>query len=87
LEFMASSLPVVLTDEPSVSRVIIPGVTGLTYPHGNVEALADRLRLLLSDTRMRHRLGHAARREVEVHHRIENTVRSVVDTLRGALTE
>lgn len=86
LEFMASRLPVVVTDEPSVSRIIEPGITGLTYPHGNVQALADRLRLLVGDTHMRHRLGQAARKRIETHHRIESTVSSVVDTLRETLS-
>ncbi len=82
LEFMASRLPVVLTDEPTVSRIIAPDRTGMTFPHGNVEALADQLRRLAHDQPMRQRLGQAAREEIEAHYRIENTVETVVRVLR-----
>lgn len=82
LEFMASRLPIVVTDEPSVSRVIEPGKTGLTFPHGNVEALANQLRLLGTDQSFRGRLGRAARQEVEANYRIENTISSVVNVIR-----
>jgi len=82
LEFMASQLAVVVTDEPSVSQVIDSGRTGLTFQHGNVQSLAERLRALGSDQQMRDRLGQAARREIETHYAIENTIESVVSTLK-----
>lgn len=82
LEFMASRLPVVVTDEPSVSRVIEPEITGLTYPHGDIEALAAQLRRLATNKSLRQRLGESARVEIETSYRIENTIASVVEVLQ-----
>ena len=82
LEFMAARLPVIVTDEPSVSRVIEPGVTGLTFPHGNEQALAAQVRVLANDGSERRRLGQAARAKTEAHYRIENTISSVVSVVR-----
>src|SRR6185437_13533421 len=61
LEFMASGLAVLVTDEPSVSQIINPGEDGLTFRHGNVEALAAGIRMLASDAQLRSNLGRAAR--------------------------
>lgn len=82
LEFMASQLATVVTDEPSVSRVIDSGRTGLTFQHGNVQALSEQLRLLAQDRSLRHNLGQAARKEIEKHYGIENTIASVLNALR-----
>lgn len=85
LEFMASNLAVLVTDEPSVSKVIDPERTGLTFQHGNAKALAAKIRLLASSQDMRKRLGQEARRQVENRYRIENTVASVVDVIKSLL--
>lgn len=82
LEFMASGLPVVATDEPSVSRLIEPGKTGLTYPHGNVRALADRIKLLANDQYMRKHIGSTARKKTETQYRIETTISNVVAVIK-----
>ena len=82
LEFMASHLPVLVTDEPSVCRALTPGQNGLTYPHRDVRALAAQIRLLSQDAQLRKRLGNAARRTVDPLYRIENTISAVVDILQ-----
>lgn len=86
LEFMATGLALAVTDEPTVSRLIEPGVTGLTYPHRNVPALADALRSLAIDPSLRRRLGQAARRTVESQYHIEDTIAAVVQTVRSSLS-
>lgn len=86
LEFMATGLALAVTDEPTVSRLIMPGVTGVTFPHGNVPALADTLRLLVADPHLRHRLGKAARQFVESQYHIDNTIAAVVATVKACLS-
>ena len=85
LEFMASGLPIAVTDEPTVSGIVKPGVTGLTFTHGNATALAQTLRTLATNRALRHRLGEAARTVVESQYRIEDTVSSVVNVIRSTL--
>ncbi len=48
-----------------MAEVIEDGRTGLLVPPGDVDALADSMRCLMRSTRMRQRMGVAARRYVE----------------------
>lgn len=82
LEFMASRLAVLVTDEPTVSKIIDPRRTGLTFPHGNTAVLADQLRRLGTDPHLRDSLGRAARKEIEANYRIEDTVSSLISALK-----
>jgi glycosyltransferase involved in cell wall biosynthesis len=86
LEFMATGLAVAVTDEPSVSRIIEPGVTGITFAHGNATALAESLRSLATDSDLRRRLGQAARKSVESQYHIEGTIASVTKAVRSTLS-
>ena len=85
LEFMASGLALAVTDEPTVSGIIEPGVTALTFTHRNVAALASTLRTLGTNSQLRQRLGQAARNMVEAQFRIENTVSSVISALKSTV--
>ena len=86
LEFMATGLALAVTDEPTVSAIIEPDVTGLTYPHGNIIALAEVLRTLAANPALRKRLGQAARMTVQSKYRIEETTASVVHALQSSLS-
>lgn len=86
LEFMASGLALAITDEPSVSSLIEPGVTGLTFAHSNVGSLADSLRTLSTDGNLRRQLGQAARTAVESRYHIQNTIASVVNAVTSTLS-
>ena len=66
LEAMACSKPVVNTRLASgVPFVSVDGLTGLTVPPANPEALAGAINLLLDDTGLRANYGRAARRRVQ----------------------
>lgn len=86
LEFMATGLALAVTDEPSVSQVIQPEVTGITFEHGNVSALAESLRTLAADPALRRRLGQAARKVVESQYHIEETIASVASAVKSTLS-
>lgn len=60
LEAMASGLPVVGSDTGGIPELVDEGKTGFLFPAGDVDALADRLDLLLSDEPLRRRMGVAA---------------------------
>ena len=83
---MATGLALAVTDEPTVSAIIEPDVTGLTYPHGNIIALAEVLRTLVANPALRKRLGQAARMTVQSKYRIEETTASVVHALQSSLS-
>ena len=60
LEAMASGLPTVCVDMPS-GRNLLEGGSGLLYAPGDEEGALDALRLLVSDSRRRARMGAFAR--------------------------
>ena len=61
LEAMAVGLPVIATAVAGIPEVIEDGVTGFLIPPGDEEALAERLRWLLSDTDKARDMGRRAR--------------------------
>jgi glycosyltransferase involved in cell wall biosynthesis len=60
-EAMAAGLPVVATAVPGTTEAVRDGVSGKLSPRGDADALAESLTELLSDPRLRERMGEAAR--------------------------
>ncbi len=67
VEAGAASRVVVTTDVPGCRDAIEPGVTGLTVPVRDPEALADAVCTLLLDPERRRQMGEAGRKLVEAH--------------------
>jgi D-inositol-3-phosphate glycosyltransferase len=65
LEAMACATPVVGSRVGGIKWSVADGETGCLIPPRDPEALAERLTRLLSDARLRERMGRAARRRVE----------------------
>jgi len=61
LEAAACGTPTVASDSPGLRDSVVDGETGFLVPHGDVDALADRLHRLLSDDDLRRRMGRQAR--------------------------
>lgn len=57
LEAMRANLPVIASDVGGVSESVVEGTTGFLVPKGDKDALADRLRRLITDPELRMRLG------------------------------
>lgn len=64
LEAMAMARPIVSTASIGVREIVEDGVTGFVVPPGDVGALADRLRALALDGRLRERMGAGARARI-----------------------
>jgi rhamnosyl/mannosyltransferase len=87
IEAHAAGTPVVSTDLPTGVPYANPhGVTGLTVPPGDAEALAAALNRLLADDDLRLRLGRQAReralREFTVPRMVEGTLSIYSEALR-----
>jgi len=65
LEAMASGVPVVASDVGGIPEVVEHGVTGFLAPVGDVDAMAEYCRKLLTDCRDGKRFGAAARKRAE----------------------
>jgi glycosyltransferase involved in cell wall biosynthesis len=61
VEAGACGTPTVASDAPGLRDSVRDGETGFLVPHGDTEALAQRVGLLLRDGEMRRRMGIAAR--------------------------
>ena len=61
LEAAACGTPTVASDSPGLRDSVVDGETGFLVPHGDVEALARRLRAVLEEEALRRRLGAGAR--------------------------
>ncbi len=64
LEAMACRRPVVAANVGGVPEVVDDGITGLLYPAGNVQALAEAVLALLNDGGRRKAMGEAGRQRV-----------------------
>ncbi len=60
LEAAACGTPTVASDSPGLRDSVVDGETGFLVPHGDVAALADRIRALVEDPSLRERLGRNA---------------------------
>ncbi len=70
LEAQASGLPVVAGAGGGVGDIVVPGITGLLTPPGDVAAFADAVRRLVLDRGQRLAFGTAARHRVRSEHDI-----------------
>lgn len=61
LEAAACGTPTIASDSPGLRDSVVDGETGFLVPHGDVEALAERIRRLVGDRPLRERLGRNAR--------------------------
>ena len=88
LEAMARGKPVISTRLPTgVPWVNVDGVTGLTVPPGDVEALASALRTMMEDSALRMRMGQAARTRFETEFTRERMIDRITALYARVLTE
>ena len=83
LEGMAASRPIVATSVGHVGSVVDDGVEGFLCPVGDVDALASRIALLLSNPGSAAMMGAAARRRAAAHD-VGAVARQLLTTLRKA---
>jgi len=85
-EYQAAGLPVVAAELGEIPHCVRGGETGLLYPPGDAEALADALATLIDDRERGLELGRNGREHVLRHHTWDSNAR-VVATLAAGLVE
>jgi glycosyltransferase involved in cell wall biosynthesis len=83
LEAMASARPVVSTRLAGIPELVVDGQTGVLVSPGDTSALTRALELLLRDSELRLRYGHAGRTRIEQHFPIEQTVAPLLKLFEG----
>lgn len=71
LEAMQHKLPVVSTFEGGIPDIVDDNTTGFLVPQKNVEALAEKLELLINDSGLRQKMGEAGFSKFEKEYTIE----------------
>lgn len=79
LEAMAASKPVIAANHGGLTEIVVQGVTGLLVPPGDAAALADAIKRLAADVKLRRQMGEAGllryRREFTLDCYVENMVK------------
>ena len=60
IEANACGTPVISADSPGLRDSVSDGLSGLLYPYGNIEVLAEVIVRVLQDSELRSRLSHGA---------------------------
>ena len=88
IEAMAAGVPVLGSDVGGIPFVIRDGECGLTFPKGDAHALEDKLRELLTDAALRHRMGEEGYRQAHARFSeavyVEEFTRMVNAAIQGA---
>jgi glycosyltransferase involved in cell wall biosynthesis len=79
IEAMAAARPVVSTGLAGIPESVVDEETGLLVPPEDTLALADALRRLIEDAKLRLQYGRAGRARIEQHFRIERTVAPLIE--------
>jgi glycosyltransferase involved in cell wall biosynthesis len=68
-----------------IPEAVCDGRTGLLFEPGNVDQLAEKLRMMLEDEDMRRRMGEAAKAFVAEHHDAHKNTKLLYDRLNEAV--
>src|SRR5580704_17077524 len=82
IEAMATARPVVSTRLAGIPESVVDGETGLLVSPGDTMALAEALRRLIEDAKLRFHYGRAGRARIEQHFRIERTMGALIELLQ-----
>jgi glycosyltransferase involved in cell wall biosynthesis len=82
IEAMACGLPVIASDIPGLSDVVVPDVTARVIPPENEDAIRETIISLLNDSELRARLGTLGRQRVEEHFSESHVIDSYIGLIR-----
>ena len=85
LEAMAAGLPVVATNIGGVKEIVSDGKTGFLVEPGDSNALAEKIKKLLEDRKMRKDFGETGFKRVKENFSIDKTVNRIEKLWKGRL--
>ncbi|MFH0926944.1 MAG: glycosyltransferase family 4 protein [bacterium] len=77
VEAMALKKPVVVTNIPGPSEIVLDGITGFVVPPGKPEALAVAIKRLILDNNLAKKMGESGRKRVEEFFNLDLTIKKI----------
>lgn len=87
LEAMAYGLPVVSTPVGGIPMAVLDGETGFLVQPGDVEAIAQRIILLLNDPELRNRMGGNAQRHIREKFEVSAVIQQIFAVYDSMMSE
>ena len=81
VEAMSCGVPCVTSDAEGFTEVMVDGETGFIVPRGDIDALADKLAVLVNDAALRKRMGEAGRLRALQYYNWQDNIRAIADAL------
>lgn len=85
IEALASGLPVVITDTGATSEIVQHGKTGFLIQPNDLASLSEGLEPLIQDSRLRRRMGEAARADAECRYDAPQLIRRAVQIMKDSI--
>lgn len=85
LEAMKFGLPVVSTYEGAIPEIVINGKTGFLVPQKDSYALADKLKVLIENPKLREKMGKAGREKFLKHYTLDKWEKKMVNIFNKIL--
>ena len=82
LEAGAAGLPAVVTDVGGNAEIVKDGVTGIVVPSGDEEKMYDAFCELMGDTKLRNKMGMAARERILTKYSLDVMVENYIEVYR-----
>jgi len=79
LEYMASKLPVIVTDVGQCGKIVTESNCGIVVPKGDAHALAEAMEYFMGNPELLDKLGENGRKYVREHHNVDVFVNQVID--------
>jgi L-malate glycosyltransferase len=79
VEASACGIPVVASNIGGLPEVVIDGKTGFLFPSTDVDALAEKIRVLIDSPTLRKEMGLTGRKFVEENYSWEGSVKKMID--------
>ncbi|MGG0386034.1 glycosyltransferase family 4 protein, partial [Priestia filamentosa] len=87
IEAQITGKPIITSDAGGLPEMVQHGVTGLTYPNGNIEKLSNNINLLLENKAYRETLGNNAKKWGMNHWSLDEGVKNVIKVYEHAISK